>query len=98
MSYYEVQIKRHHAGFGMWQAVHDGSAEQWPDEQALLDSLSGGSVDELIQLTDATVAAGLPAGVEDIRGRIYHEPDKVYAYHCEDDPPTEWAYTGIASK
>ena len=82
--YYLVTIKPHHAGFNLYDAIiHD---EGWSDADELLIWARDGAewyelgVDEL------------PPEIDDIRGQIYNEPDRVFAMFDDEDQPV---YVGI---
>jgi hypothetical protein len=80
--YYEVPIHTHHAGFGMWNAG-EATGEGWGDEQDLVAAIAQ-HVAEMVELGGPDP---LPSEVDDIRGRIYREPPRVFAirhYGCED--------------
>jgi hypothetical protein len=80
--YYEVMIRPHAAGFGMWQV----------EEQDLLAAMAQ-HVWELIELGGAEP---LPEDVEDIRGRIDPEPARVFALRRSEDDAVE--YVGMVER
>jgi hypothetical protein len=72
-----VEIKGHHAGFGMWDTtISDG--EPYEDASDLLheiyhESFGGEEVYEL-------GVDELPDGIADIRGTIYNQPERVFVH------------------
>ena len=64
-------IKPHHSGFDMWQA--DMWDEQYEEYSDALDTY------ELIEITDDTLDELSEQGLEDIRGRVYDEPARIFA-------------------
>jgi hypothetical protein len=79
--YTEVTIAPHHAGFGMYQRgeVQSGPETSCAFESDLIGRIAENS-DEILSIEEAIVDAGfIAAGVEDIRGKIYNEPSKVFA-------------------
>lgn len=71
--YQECTITPHHGGFCMWEAG-EYNGDEWHDLTDLLGEI-GNNVDEYWVLGEDE----LPEGVEDIRGKIYNEPDIVIA-------------------
>ena len=64
----QVTIQRSHSGFGMYQAGG-------------IDSEVYDLADILNELGENTYQLGkdaLPDGIEDIRGKVYNEPDVIY--------------------
>lgn len=91
--YYEVTIKPHYAGFGMWQASTEkpGDDNLWDDVNDLLSECTS-NVGPLYELG----VDDLPDGLEDIRGSIYNEPDRVFGYFVRDSQgESEGYYFGI---
>ena len=89
--YYEVSIRKHHAGFGMWEAG-EAHGEGWEDEQNLVAAIA----QHVAEMCELGGPDPLPSEVEDIRGRISHEPLRVFAirhYGHEDI-----AYLGIVER
>lgn len=87
MAYYEVPILPH-AGFGMWEA-QPITGDAWTDEDDLIQEIAENVV-HMIELGQEP----LPAGVADIRGRIYNEPERVFAVKSDGQ---EWDYIGITA-
>jgi hypothetical protein len=74
--YTEFTIKPADSGFGMWQRGEKSVGPQ-TSYAYLNDLIMDG---ELIDLDDALADEDfIEAGVEDIRGRIYNEPGRIYA-------------------
>lgn len=72
--YMEVVIIPHYSGFGMYQ-IGEFKGEKWEDKDDLLQEIRN-NVDELYILGEDE----LPEEIEDIRGKIYGEPEIVYAW------------------
>ena len=88
--FYEQGIHAHHAGFGMWE-VDEANGEGWAYEQDLLDAITA-HVEEIAELG----GDGWIEGMQDIRGKIYHEPARVFAVRTE--PGGEVSYLGIIER
>jgi len=87
---YEITISPASGGFGEYQSDPiDG--EGWADSDDLLNQISSNGVDA-VELIDGVV---LPAGLEDIRGRIHNEPQRVFGFIGPDGDP---CYFGIVVK
>ena len=100
--YTAFAIKPAHSGFGMWQR---GEKPVGPETSYafLSDLIMDG---EMVGLDDALADTDfIEAGIEDIRGRIYNEPGRIYAvldvegdgypcvrYYCvdEDEVPEDF--------
>lgn len=79
--YTEVTIALHHAGFGMYQRgeVQSGPETSYAFESDLLEIIAQNS-EEVLPIEEAITSADFIAlGVEDIRGKIYNQPSKVFA-------------------
>jgi len=79
--YTEVTIVPHHAGFGMYQRgeVQSGPETSYAFEADLLEIIAQNS-EEVLPIEEAITSADFIAmGVEDIRGKIYNQPSKVFA-------------------
>lgn len=73
--YKEIAIDTHSAGFGMYQAG-EANGDAWECINDLLQDMRDHCGSELYELgVDA-----LPQGAKDIRGRIYNEPARVFAF------------------
>lgn len=73
--FYEVLINPAPNGFGLWQTQR--CDEPWSSDSDLLMSIYDSCDGEIYNLhADFGV---LPAEIEDIRGRILNEPERVYA-------------------
>ena len=85
MKFYEVCIKKCSSGFGEYETVPT-DAEGWDDKDDLIAEMvnNGWGVCEL-------GVDELPAGVDDIRGRIHNEPEIILAIINDG----ESHYTGI---
>ncbi len=82
--YVWCSVQPHHAGFGMYQSIPgDG---RWDDADFMLGEI-GNSVDQVLELG----VDDLPEDVEDIRGKIYNEPGRMFAAHDTDG----WFYFGV---
>ena len=79
IKYREISIKAHHSGFGMYEAENPNSAEGdlYAYEEDLLSEISRNLGVEIYPLDEPEQ---LPTDIEDIRGNIYNEPDRVFAY------------------
>jgi hypothetical protein len=86
-------IRPHHAGFGMWQAG-EANGEGWVDEQDLIEEIAS-NVYELVELGGPLPVA---SEIEDIRGRIYGEPSRVFAIRRTDTEPGDIEYVGIVER
>lgn len=89
--FYEVTINPASGGFGMYNAVVHDSA--WASEGDLIQEIyncAWHSNADIYRLGEDT----LPDNVEDIRGRIYHEPALVFARVENEDI----SYFGIAER
>lgn len=85
----EIVLQPHHAGFGMWQ--RSGDAEYaWDDADNLLNEIETNLDSQVYELG----VDDLSGGIEDIRGSIYEEPTRVFAYQ---DDQGEVRYFGIDS-
>lgn len=85
--YAEVTIHPHHAGFSMWERHPNAPEEYYDDFDDLLAEIRSAVKADGGQLFELGVDE-LPEEIEDIRGAIYGEPDRVYAIWWEDqDPP-----------
>jgi hypothetical protein len=74
--YTEFTIRPADSGFGMWQRGEKQVSPQ--NSYAYLNDLIMDG--ELIALDDALADEDfIKAGIEDIRGRIYNEPGRIYA-------------------
>ena len=74
--YTEFTIRPADSGFGMWQRGEKCISPQ--NSYAYLSDLIMDG--ELIDLDDALADEDfIEAGIEDIRGRIYNEPGRIYA-------------------
>ncbi len=72
----ETTIKPCSSGFGMYEPG-EYNGDKWEDETDLINEM--GSNVELFELgTDE-----LPEGMDDIRGNIRNEPDRVFGYLYE---------------
>lgn len=84
--YHEVCIFPAHTGFGMYGTGE--LSDPWESESDLLS--------EMVSTTREFYELGsdvpLPDGVEDIRGRIHNEPDRIFALKY---PGSDWKYVGI---
>lgn len=79
--YTEVAIVPHHAGFGMYQSgeVQSGPETSFAFVSDLLEVVAQNS-EEVLPIEDAIAHADfIAAGIEDIRGKIYNQPAKVFA-------------------
>ena len=79
--YTEVVITPHHAGFNMYQAgeIQSGPETSFAFESDLLEIIANNS-EEVLPIEEAVASADfLALGVEDIRGKIYNQPSKVFA-------------------
>ena len=76
MAYREFRLQPSESGLDEYQAG-EPSGETWDDEVDLLDAMRHGiSPAELYELgVDEP-----PDGIEDIRGRIQHEPARVFGW------------------
>ena len=76
MAYKEYHIRPWAKGFGQYEAEEsDGIA--WDDERDLVGAIRRGIAPaDLYELG----VDGLPDGIEDIRGRIYGEPARIFAW------------------
>jgi hypothetical protein len=83
-----VGIVKHHAGFGMFQA-EPPNGDDYSDESDLEDTMRDGCGYDLHELGVDEV----PEGAEDIRGRIYNEPHRVFVFVDQDGRPH---YVGIS--
>lgn len=87
--FFEQTISSANGGFGEFQA-NPINGEGWADDWDLAQEMAQGAAGELLELgTDA-----LPAGVEDIRGRIHNEPARVFVMVYADG---HVSYTGVTS-
>lgn len=87
--YYEVSISSHHAGFGMYDCVMGD--EGWCDVDDLIAEISS-NVEAILELgVDILPGENEEDEVEDIRGSIYNEPDRIFAVKI----PEGWSYVGI---
>lgn len=86
--YHEVAITPHHAGFGMWQVGEAG--EGWADEEDLVAEIAANFKGDIYELGEDEI----PESVEDIRGKIYNQPSRVFALVDGDDI---W-YVGVVVK
>jgi len=73
--YYEISINPAHGGFGEYQAGPT-NGEGWADSDDLLNQISSNGVDA-VELADGVA---LPEGVEDIRGCIHDQPQRVFGF------------------
>lgn len=80
MPYAYVDIAPAPGGFGEYQCTQ---GDVWDDADDLLDEVSS-THHRMYELDDENVAAVLPGQVEDIRGRIREEPDRVFAILHDD--------------
>jgi hypothetical protein len=87
----EVTIQPAHSGFGIWKADLADVSYEWEYEDDLIAEIRGPEWDLFELGVDA-----LPEGVEDIRGLIQDEPDRVFAIVWDDDGWVQ--YTGIQSQ
>ena len=87
--YRETMITPSNTTDGEWVARQDGATDVWALD-AWMDAVRDNGADEIIELEDG---ATLPAGVEDIRGRIHNQPSRVYAVIMRDGGIR---YTGLA--
>jgi hypothetical protein len=87
----EVPIKPHHAGFGMWQADRTAAEYEWDDAETLIQEIRSNISAEVYELGKDE----LPPEVEDIRGSVYEEPDRILAY--VDGDGHVW-YVGVDSR
>lgn len=83
--YVETRIVPHHSGFGMYQVEEYGEAF---DKEDILDAIAE-QYDEYYILGENE----LPEDIEDIRGKIYGEPEIVIAVK----DPYGWGYIGLNS-
>lgn len=79
--YTEVVITPHHSGFGMFER---GEVQSSPDNSYAFDSdllqVAGENSDSVLPIDEAIADADFIAlGVQDIRGKIYNQPDQVFA-------------------
>jgi hypothetical protein len=89
--YKATVIKRCHSGFNMWEAGEYG--EGWDDENDLVNEIYQNIHEEIFELG----VDELPEGMEDIRGRINGEPDRVFGYMADCGGGTEEpCYVGIS--
>ena len=90
--YYEVEIEKHHSGFGMYQAgeLSEGVASL-PD---IIEEISQNLKAEIFELGKDT----LPVGIEDIRGRIYNEPEMIFGLMENIEGEEKPRYFGINYK
>jgi len=70
----ETVIQHHYAGFGMYQ-IGEYNGDRWEDKDDLISEIRN-NVNELYILGEDE----LPEEIEDIRGKIYNEPEIVFAY------------------
>jgi hypothetical protein len=84
--FYFVSIQPASGGFGMYQANNQDQGE-YCDESCITEILNA---DEYYELG----IDELPGGVEDITGKIYGEPTKVYAVINDNDV----SYVGFNEK
>jgi hypothetical protein len=87
--YAETTIRPHHAGFGMYDVDAANSPSDYSDDADILNEITDGTVYELGVDT-------LPDGVEDIRGKIYNEPTRVFALVLDADESV--VYFGLIAK
>lgn len=88
--YAETTIRPHHAGFGMYDIdANVPSDNDYSDDLDILNAITDGTVYELGVDT-------LPDGVEDIRGKIYNQPDRVFALVRDGEESV--AYFGLIAK
>jgi hypothetical protein len=87
----EVPIKPHYAGFGMWQADRNAAEYEWDDAETLIQEIRSNINAEIYELGKDE----LPPEIEDIRGSVYEEPDRILAYVDEDGHV--W-YIGVDSR
>jgi hypothetical protein len=72
--YMETVINSHHSGFGLYQ-TGEYNGDQWEDKDDLLSEIRS-NVGEVYILGEDE----LPKEIEDIRGKIYDEPETVFAF------------------
>ena len=88
MSYKECTILPATGGFGEYQAG-EFNGEKFSDAETLADALREGAGFELFELGKEE----LPEGLEDIRGRIHNQPERVFGGLDAQDVPH---YFGIS--
>lgn len=86
--YMEHTIHPSHSGFGMWQVGEGGPLHE--DAMALRDSI----VENVGGIWELGVDE-LPKSMEDIRGSIYNQPDRVFGFFDPESHPSEAVYFGI---
>ena len=74
-----MSIRQASGGFGMYQQSTE-SSDGWADESDLLCEIKNSIDTELFELGD-----NLPAGFEDIRGRIYNQAGRIFGWLDEND-------------
>jgi hypothetical protein len=80
-AYTEVIITPHHSGFGMWERgeLQIGPETSFAFKGDLLFVI-GQNSDKIAPIAEAIEDADfIELGIEDIRGRIYNQPDEVFA-------------------
>lgn len=80
-TYTEVSITPHHSGFGMFQTgeLQISPETSWADYSDLKFAIAQNS-DAMLELSEALEDPEFQeAGVEDISGHIYNEPDTLFA-------------------
>lgn len=94
--FYEVTIEPCSSGFGEYQCLPI-NGDGWGCDTELLRAIEGDNGEVFLLGRDE-----LPAGCEDIRGRIHNEPARVYAYSPDQRYLTEadrrWWYFGIVER
>jgi hypothetical protein len=79
--YTEIFIRPHHSGFGMYQVgeLQISPQTSWADYSDLRFAIAQNS-DAMLELSEALDDPEFQeAGVEDISGRIYDEPNTLFA-------------------
>jgi hypothetical protein len=90
--FHEVIITPRHDGFGAYRTVVCDVG--WEVEQDLLDDIGYSGAFTVFELG----VDELPEGLDDIRGKIYNEPERVFGFFYEDDPNQEPYYFGITER
>lgn len=95
--YYDQSISRYHAGFGMYQSDPE-NGEPWAEAIDLVDYMRQCAAEAGQEFYELGVDE-LPPGVDDIRGSIYSEPDRVFAFVWHDKQgEVQVSYEGIVAR
>lgn len=87
MVYKETIISSCSSGFGMYESG-EYNGERWEDVNDLLSEISGNGIDWYELGEDE-----LPEGIENIIGKIYNQPNRIFGYLDENG---ESRYFGIS--